>query len=126
MLLTILLWLPLAAVLVGTLFPTRYVGWPALGGALGTLGLSVWLIFDYNGSERGLQHVVDKMWISQLGIHYKLGIDGLNLFLIAMAAFIFLICLIWAAMKEWEHASQFFFFFGFAESAVLGALMAQD
>ncbi|HEY6761328.1 MAG TPA: NADH-quinone oxidoreductase subunit M, partial [Baekduia sp.] len=42
------------------------------------------------------------------------------------AAFIFLICLIWAAMKEWEHASQFFFFFGFAESAVLGALMAQD
>ena len=86
MLLTILLWLPLATVLVGTLFPTRYVGWPALSGALGTLGISVWLIFDYSGSERGLQHVVDKVWISQLGIHYKLGIDGLNLLLVALTA----------------------------------------
>ena len=35
---------------------------------------------------RGLQYVTDEMWISQLGIHYKLGIDGLNLFLIAAAA----------------------------------------
>jgi NADH-quinone oxidoreductase subunit M len=126
MLLTILLWLPLAAVLVGTLFPSRYVGWPALGGALGSLGISIWLIFDYNGSERGLQHLVDKTWISQLGIHYKLGVDGLNLFLIAMTALLWAAAVMAAGFKTWERPRAFFFWFGLAESAILGALLAQD
>jgi NADH-quinone oxidoreductase subunit M len=126
MLLTILLWLPLAAVLVGALFPTRYVGWPALGGALGSLGISIWLIFDYNGSERGLQHLVDKTWISQLGIHYKLGIDGLNLLLIAMTALLWAAAVLAAGFRTWERPRAFFFWLGMAESAVLGALLAQD
>ena len=34
-------------------------------------------------AQRGLQYVTDETWISELGIHYKLGVDGLNLFLIA-------------------------------------------
>jgi NADH-quinone oxidoreductase subunit M len=124
--LSILLWLPLAAVLIGTLFPTRYIGWPALTGALGTLGLSVWLIFDYSGSERGLQHVVDETWISQLGIHYKLGIDGLNLFLVALTALLWTAAVLAAGFKTWERPRAFFFWLGLAESAVLGALLAQD
>src|SRR4051812_6214147 len=126
MLLTILLWLPLATVLVGTLFPTRYVGWPALGGALGSLGISIWLIFDYTSSKAGLQHVVDETWISQLGIHYKLGIDGLNLFLVALTALLWTFAVLAAGFKEWERPRTFFFWLGLGESAVLGALLAQD
>src|SRR4051812_16109349 len=126
MLLTILLWLPLATVLVGTLFPTRYVGWPALGGALGSLGISIWLIFDYTSSKAGLQHVVDEMWISQLGIHYKLGIDGLNLFLVAMTALLWAAAVLASGFRTWERPRAFFFWLGLAESAILGALLAQD
>jgi NADH-quinone oxidoreductase subunit M len=125
-LLTILLWLPLATVLVGTLFPTRYVGWPALGGALGSLGISIWLIFDYTSSKAGLQHVVDEMWISQLGIHYKLGIDGLNLFLVAMTALLWAAAVLASGFRTWERPRAFFFWLGLAESAILGALLAQD
>jgi NADH-quinone oxidoreductase subunit M len=126
MLLTILLWLPLATVLVGTLFPTRYVGWPALGGALGSLGISIWLIFDYTSSKAGLQHVVDETWISQLGIHYKLGIDGLNLFLVAMTALLWAAAVLASGFRTWERPRAFFFWLGLAESAILGALLAQD
>src|SRR3954465_12785199 len=124
--LSILLWLPLAAVLVGALMPRRYVGWPALLGALGTLGISVWLIVDYTGSERGLQHVVDTTWIRQLGIHYKLGVDGLNLFLIALTALLWTAAVLAAGFRDWERPRAFFFWLGLAESAVLGALLAQD
>src|SRR3954453_6384649 len=124
--LSILLWLPLAAVLVGALLPRRYVGWPALLGAVGTLGISVWLIVDYTGSERGLQHVVDTTWISQLGIHYKLGIDGLNLFLVALTAVLWVAAVLAAGFRDWERPRAFFFWLGLAESAVLGALLAQD
>src|SRR3954454_20948149 len=124
--LSILLWLPLAAVLVGTLFPTRYVGWTALTGALGTLEISVWLIVDYTGSERGLQHVVDEMWISQLGIHYKLGIDGLNLFLVAMTALLWAAAVLASGFRTCVHPRAFFFWLVLAQSAILGALLAQD
>src|SRR5437764_12271070 len=124
--LTILLWLPLAAVLVGALFPRRYVGWPALLGALGALGLSIALVVDYTGSEHGLIKVVDKMWISQLGIHYKLGVDGLNVFLILLTAILFVAAVLAAGFTEWERPRACCFWLGLAETAVLGALLSQD
>src|SRR4051812_36281757 len=124
--LDVLLWLPLVAALLGALLPRHYVGWPALLGALGALGLSIWLIVDYTGSERGLQHVIDTVWISELGIHYKIGVDGLNVFLIALAALIFAAATLAAGFREWERPRAFFFWLGLAETAVLGALLSQD
>ena len=38
----------------------------------------------------GLQHVTDETWISELGIHYKLGVDGLNLFLVLLTTLLFI------------------------------------
>src|SRR2546423_2852494 len=124
--LSILVWLPLAATLVGALFPRRYVGWPALLGTLGVLGLSIALVVDYTGSERGQIHVIDKTWISELGIHYKLGVDGLNVFLILLTGILFVAAVLAAGFKEWERPRAFFFWIGLAETAVLGALAAQD
>jgi NADH-quinone oxidoreductase subunit M len=124
--LSIPLWLPAAAALLALLLPGVASRALVILGALGTFAWSIWAIIDFDRSARGLQNVTDKIWVKQLGIHYKLGIDGLNLFLIALAAFIFLICIVWAAFREWDHPKQFFLFFAVAESAVLGALMAQD
>ncbi|WCB92068.1 NADH-quinone oxidoreductase subunit M [Baekduia alba] len=124
--LSIPLWLPAAAAFLGLFLPGVASRALAILGALGTFAWTLWAIADFERGAKGLQDATDQMWIKPLGIHYKLGLDGLNLYLIALAAFIFLVCLIWAAMKEWEHGGQLFFFFGLAESAVLGALMAQD
>jgi NADH-quinone oxidoreductase subunit M len=124
--LSIPLWLPAAAAFLGLFLPGVASRALTILGALGTFAWTIWAIADFDRAARGLQDVTDEMWVKQLGIHYKLGVDGLNLFLIALAAFIFLMCLVWAAMKEWEHSSQLFLFLGVAESAVLGALMAQD
>jgi NADH-quinone oxidoreductase subunit M len=124
--LSIPLWLPAAAAFLGLFLPGVASRALTIIGALGTFAWTIWAIADFDRGQRGLQDLTDRMWIKPLGIHYKLGIDGINLFLIALAAFIFLACLVWAAMREWEHDRQFFFFLGLAESAVLGALMAQD
>jgi len=127
--LSIPLWLPAAAAFLGLFLPGAASRALTILGALATFAWTIWAIADFDRAARGLQDVTDQMWIKQLGIHYKLGIDGLNLFLIALAAFIFLICLVWAALRPETtrpHSSQMFFFLGLAESAVLGALMAQD
>jgi NADH-quinone oxidoreductase subunit M len=123
--LSIPLWLPAAAAFLGLFLPGVASRALTILGALATFAWTIWAIADFERG-RGLQDVTDEMWIKPLGIHYKLGIDGINLFLIALTAFIFLVCLAWAAMREWEHGNQLFFFLGLAESAVLGALMAQD
>jgi NADH-quinone oxidoreductase subunit M len=124
--LSIPLWLPAAAALVALLLPGVAGRAVVLLGSLATFAWSIWAIADFDRAARGLQDVTDEVWISDLGIHYKLGIDGLNLFLIALAAFIFLMGMFWASRREWTRPGQFFLFFGVAESATLGTLMAQD
>ena len=70
--------------------------------------------------------MTDVVWISELGIHYKLGIDGLNVFMIGLTALLFAVAVIAANLREWERPRLFYFSFMLAESAVLGALLAQD
>ncbi len=53
----------------------------ALIGSVAALGLAIGYIADYSPGTTGLTHVTDVVWISELGIHYKLGISGLNVFL---------------------------------------------
>jgi NADH-quinone oxidoreductase subunit M len=98
----------------------------ALLGALATLGLAIGYIADYSPSHHGLAHVTDVVWIKELGIHYKLGVDGLNVFMVGLTALLFAVAVIAANLREWERPRLFYFNFMLAESAVLGALLAQD
>ena len=43
-----------------------------------TLGIAISYIARFKLHHAGLQFVTDHVWISSLGIHYKLGLDGLN------------------------------------------------
>jgi len=124
--LSIVLWLPLAAGVVGALLPGGLSRWAMVAGALATLVLTVILVVDFDTGAAGLQDVTDETWISELGIHYKLGVDGLNLFLILLGAVLFLASAVWSAMTEWDRPRLYYFWLGLAETGVLGALMAQD
>jgi NADH-quinone oxidoreductase subunit M len=124
--LSILLWVPLVGAVLGTLLPGPAGRLPALGGAVAALAVAIIALVNFDSGASGLQFVTNEMWISELGIHYKLGLDGLNLFLVLLTTVLFLACMLWAALQEWERPRQFFFWLGLAESGVLGALMAQD
>jgi NADH-quinone oxidoreductase subunit M len=98
----------------------------ALIGSLGALGLAIGYIAGYSPGTKGLTHVTDVVWISELGIHYKLGISGLNVFLVGLTTLLFATATIGANLRSWERPRLFWFFFMLAESAVLGAFLAQD
>src|SRR5688500_13544402 len=127
--LSVLVFLPLAGGVLAALLPSgrggRVTGAVTLAFALATLGLGLGLLAGYE-SGGGLQHVTDTVWISALGIHYKLGLDGLNLFLILMTA------LLWAAavggslLGDWERPRTYYLMLALGETAVLGAFCAQD
>jgi len=144
--LSILIWLPAACGVLGALLgalrgeepdaqvdaaaaEARRLSAPALVallGALGALGLSIAYIADYNSSGPALQHVTDVVWVSELGIHYKLAVTGLNLFLVGLTTLLFATAVVAANLRSWDRPRLFYFHFMLAESAVLGAFLAQD
>src|SRR5438067_2087229 len=94
--------------------------------ALAPLALAVGYLAEYFPGSRGLTHVTDVIWIGGLGIRYRLGIDGLNVFLVGLAALLFAAAVLAANLRRWERPRLFYFNLLLAESAVLGALLAQD
>jgi NADH-quinone oxidoreductase subunit M len=102
----------------------------AFAGSLAALGLSIAYIADYSSGGAALQHVTDVVWISELGIHYKLAITGLNVFLLGLTTLLFAAAILASNLRTGspppERPRLFYFHLMLAESAVLGAFLAQD
>jgi NADH-quinone oxidoreductase subunit M len=126
MTLSIVLWLPLAVGLLGAALPRRLVGWGTFAGSLVTLGIALSFLARFHTGVAGLQFTTDTTWISSLGIHYKLGLDGLNVLLVVLTCLLFSVSVAWSAFRRWERVRLFYFHLGLAQSAVLGALCVQD
>jgi NADH-quinone oxidoreductase subunit M len=126
MTLSIVIWLPLAISLLAAVMPRALIGRVAAVGSLVTLGVAISFLARFELGRAGLQFVTDDVWIRALGIHYKLGLDGLNVALVVLTTVLFSASLVWSAFREWDRPRSFYFHFGLAESAVLGAFCAQD
>jgi NADH-quinone oxidoreductase subunit M len=124
--LSIVVFLPLAAGLVAAFLPSRTGRWLVVGASVAVLGYAIALIADFDRGSAGLQYVTDEAWISELGIRYQLGIDGLNLFLVALTALLWVPATVWAALRETDRQRLFMLHMALAETAVLGAFCAQD
>ncbi len=157
--LSILVWLPALCGLVGALLPagspasetnsaaaTRKWSTPgvlALAGSTAALGLAIAYIVQYGPGSHGLKDVTDIVWISELGIHYKLGVSGLNVLLVGLTALLFFASILASNLRltqpKGDTAQEavsdsvypdrprlFYFHMMLAESAVLGAFLAQD
>jgi NADH-quinone oxidoreductase subunit M len=94
--LSIVLFLPLATGLVGAFLPRGLARWAVLAGTVAVFAYVVAMLFDFDPGG-GLQWVTDDDWISELGIRYTLGVDGLNLFMIALTAIAWVPCTLVAA-----------------------------
>jgi NADH-quinone oxidoreductase subunit M len=126
MTLSILIWLPLAISLLGLAVPRRLVGWTSVAGSVVTFGIAISFLVRFQVGHTGLQFGTDSVWISSLGIHYKLGLDGLNVLLVVLTCLLFGAALAWSAFRDWERPRLFYFHLGLAQSAVLGAFCIQD
>jgi NADH-quinone oxidoreductase subunit M len=124
--LSIILFLPLAAGLLGAVLPRGMARWAVLAGTVAVLAYTIVLLADFDRGAEGLQYVTDDEWIPELGIRYQLGIDGLNLFMVVLTALAWVPCTLVAAFREHERTRLFFFWLALAETAVLGVFMAQD
>ncbi len=128
--LSIVLFMPLAGALVGAFLPAAHSYWGVLAGSVGAALYAIVLAFDFDRGVEGLQYVTDDAWISELGIRWSLGVDGLNVWLILLTALLWVGAIVYAwraeRFRDRQRPQLFWFHVGLAETAVLGAFMAQD
>ena len=122
----VLLWLPVAAGLLCFVVPRRAVPFVAVLGTLGTLALAIVVVAGFDAGTIGLQHTVDESWIPDLGVRYQLGVDGISLFLILLTALLWAGATAFSVFRMPERSRIYFFMLGLAETAALGAFLAQD
>jgi NADH-quinone oxidoreductase subunit M len=60
----------------------------------GAGAITVWLLAAFDTHEAGFQHEVNRTWISDFGISWHLGIDGVSLFLVVLSGLLFPLAII--------------------------------
>ena len=123
--LSLIIFLPLLGGVIAAFLPSRWAASFATAASFVTLAYVVIALFKYKAGA-GLQFVTDDMWIKELGIHYRLGIDRVSLWLVVVTTLLWVPITVIAAVREWDRPRLFFFNLMLAETAILGVFCAQD
>ena len=124
--LQVMLWFPVAVGLLCFVVPRVGVRILPVVGALHVLVLAAIVAIGFDPDVAGLQHTVDESWIPDLGVRYQLGVDGISVFLVVMTALLWAGATTWSALHPPQRPRLYFFMLGLAETAALGAFLAQD
>jgi NADH-quinone oxidoreductase subunit M len=121
-----IVFLPLIGGVIGALLPRRWAPAFAVAASVVTLAYTIAALVKFDRHSGALQFVTDQSWISELGIRYQLGLDGLNIWLVVLTALLFVPSAVTAATREWDRPRLFFFNLMLAETAIMGVFCAQD
>ena len=92
---------------------------------LGAAALAAWLVVDFpaaDSADFGL--VVDQIWVAQLGFSWKLGLDGISLFMLALTALLFPLAAL-AGVPD-HNPKAYFAWLLLLEFGCLGVFLALD
>jgi NADH-quinone oxidoreductase subunit M len=143
-----LLWAPLASGVLALVLPKALSRWVVLLGTVVALGFAIALVADFSAGDPGLQHAVDESWIPDLGVRYQLGVDGISVFLVLLTGVLWTGAAAFSALRGYPHETWrlnggapplrrsgsaiedrsrlYYFLVALAETAALGAFLAQD
>ncbi len=97
----------------------------ALGISLLVLALGVYLWVSYNPARVGFQFVEAMPWLSGLNVEYRMGVDGISLFLILLTAFISPVAII-SAWPITQRVRELMIAFLLLETMTIGMFCALD
>src|SRR5688572_6626128 len=86
--LSAIVFLPALGALVAVLFPNQRVRQVAAAVTLADLALAVALWTSFDAGSSTIQFAERHLWVPGMNIHYYLGVDGLNLPMVLLTAFL--------------------------------------
>jgi NADH-quinone oxidoreductase subunit M len=104
----------------------RLARWIALGTTLATLGVSAPLYWQFDKASSALQFVESAEWIPSFRIAYGMGVDGISLPFIFLAALLSILCIgaSWTAVRT--RVREFYAALLVAETAMIGLFAASN
>ncbi|HEX6296697.1 MAG TPA: NADH-quinone oxidoreductase subunit M, partial [Burkholderiales bacterium] len=102
MLLSLAIWVPIAAGLLALVAGERNSRWVALAGAIAGFLVTIPLYTGFELQNAGFQFVERTAWIAQFNIHYHLGVDGISLLFVLLNSFITILVVIagWTVVES--------------------------
>ena len=126
--LDLVIFTPLAGALLLTLVPKdndNVLRWGALGITLLTFVLSVPVLIDFSSETVGFQLGSSAEWISDWGISYITGIDGISLWMVMLTTFLMPLGVL-ASWTITKRVKPFFVFLLALETGMLGVFCSLD
>jgi NADH-quinone oxidoreductase subunit M len=103
----------------------RNARWGALWSSLVSFGLGLYLWIKFDPAIAGYQFVESHVWLSGMDIQYRMGVDGISLFLVELTVFLSPIAII-ASWSIKSRVRDFMIFFLLLESVTIGMFCAAD
>jgi len=88
------------------------------------LALSIALVFDYRADGTGFQFMSEHVWIRSFGISWKLGVDGISLFLVVLTLVLFPIAML--ATGPAHDPKPYYGWLLLLEAGCMGVFLALD
>lgn len=126
MLLTLIL-IPLLAAAVVPFAPKRSVAQVALVGTLIPLVLATWLLFGQDWGGAGPRELaVSAPWVPELGLVFKLGVDGVSMSLVALTCLLGPICVACSFTAVTQRVRTYYGWLLMLQAAMTGVFLARD
>ena len=125
--LTALVILPLIGSLVVALLGHSRPEWMKLSALISSVttgALSLWLLGAFRAGEAGFQFVSQHTWISQWGISWHLGVDGISLFLVVLTGILFPLVIVGIDVDNNE--TSYFAWMLLLQAGVMGSFLSLD
>jgi NADH-quinone oxidoreductase subunit M len=88
--------------------------------------LTMWLYLQFQAGVPGLQFETRLPWIASWGVHYHIGLDGFNVLLVLLTAFLGPLVVAGAFSAITKDVKLFYAMVFFIQFAMLGTFVAQD
>ena len=100
----------------------------ALGTSIATLLVGLWIFFNFDYGNGGLQFVIDKGWIDTINSRFIMGIDGLSLPLFGLTLAVVPLVFIysWNHIPEPGNPKVFLALMLILETGMIGSFLAED
>ncbi len=126
MLLTVIVFLPLAGLVAIALLPrdSRGAKWLAASVMGVDLALVAWVAAHFDVA-RGMQFAIDVPWVSQAHIRYHMAVDGISLTMLGLSALLGLLAVI-ASWKQEDRPKAYFAMLLLLQVGMNGVFVALD
>ncbi len=125
--LSVLVILPLVGAIIVSLLGKSRPEWmklAAMTSSVSTGALSLWLLTAFKTGEAGFQFVSQHLWISQWGISWHLGVDGISLFLVVLTGILFPLVIV--GIDPHHNETSYFAWMLLLQAGVMGSFLALD